>query len=37
MKEKLRDSKLERAQIRDWSKSIGGGAEHLEMWFIKNT
>ena len=22
--------------VRDWSKSIGG-AEHLEMWLIKNT
>ena len=25
MKEKLRDSKLERARIRHWSKSIGVG------------
>ena len=23
--------------IRDWSKSIGWGPEHLEMWLIKNT
>ena len=25
------------SNIRDWSKSIGGGPEHLEMWLIKNT
>ena len=26
--------------IRDWSKSMGGrggGPEHLEMWWVKNT
>ena len=26
-----------RSVFRDWSKSIGGGPEHLEMWLIKNT
>ena len=28
-------------ELRDWSKSIGGGGmggpEHLEMWLLKNT